>query len=552
MGIGEACVTIADVQWDVFLPAFVSARPSPLLSDLPKARAALDGNGIPGKSGTSLQLAEETGTAEAGLRQRLERMTATERRAWFLSTVITEVASVLGDSTFDDIEADRAFKDSVSTRSPRGAAQSLGGVGIRPPPPWSSTIRRPSSSPRTHLESALNRAGDEADLRRPRRQGTSDEPMAIVGMGCRFPGGVDTPEELWQLVGRGRDAMTEFPDDRGWDLEALYDPEPGRTGQELPTAGGFLRRGRSSTPTSSASALVRPWRWTPSSASSWKPPGKPSNAPASTRRLARHRHRCVRRRDRPGLRPGCRAPEAPRATSSPATPPASPRAGSRTSFGLEGPAVTHRHRLLLVTRRPAPGRPGSAQRRMRPRAGRRRHHHVHPRHVHRVQPPAGPRRRRPVQGVRRRRRRHRLGRGRRPGRAGTLSRRPPQRPPGPRHHPGLRDQPGRRQQRPDRPQRPLTGTRHPPSPRQRRARTRPTSTPSRPTAPEHASATPSKHKPSSPPTAKTAPEHPLPWLDQVQHRPHPSRRRRRRHHQDGPGHAARRAAADPPRRRADP
>ncbi|XLD98940.1 beta-ketoacyl synthase N-terminal-like domain-containing protein [Streptomyces sp. 184] len=66
------------------------------------------------------------------------------------------------------------------------------------------------------------------------------EPVAIVGMGCRLPGGVRSPGDLWRLLSAGGDAVSGFPRDRGWDVEGLYDPDPDRPGHTYVKEGGFL------------------------------------------------------------------------------------------------------------------------------------------------------------------------------------------------------------------------------------------------------------------------------------------------------------------------
>ena len=68
----------------------------------------------------------------------------------------------------------------------------------------------------------------------------TDEPVAIVGMSCRYPGGVGSPEDLWELVCGGVDAIGVFPEDRDWGVEELYDPDPDNLGTSYVREGGFV------------------------------------------------------------------------------------------------------------------------------------------------------------------------------------------------------------------------------------------------------------------------------------------------------------------------
>ncbi len=99
-------------------------------------------------------------------------------------------------------------------------------------------------------------SGDEEKLREYLRRATVDlrqanrrlremdarehEPIAIIGMSCRLPGGVRSPDDLWRLLDEGRDAISEFPARRGWDVHELYDPDPERPGKTYVREGGFV------------------------------------------------------------------------------------------------------------------------------------------------------------------------------------------------------------------------------------------------------------------------------------------------------------------------
>ena len=238
VGGADSLLAVMDVDWALFMSAPGADR-VPFLRDLPDVR----------QLARDASAGAEPGTVDGGpgfegeLAQQLAGTPPAEQIRMLTDLVRTAAAAVLGHASAEAIEAGRAFSelgfDSLTALEMRQYMTAVSGLRL----PATLLFDYPAPTVLAeHLRAELvgAPAADAASPAPAAAQAVDEDPIAIVAMSCRFPGGVRDPEGLWELVAGGRDGISAFPSDRGWDVEGLYDPDPGHEGTSYVREGGFV------------------------------------------------------------------------------------------------------------------------------------------------------------------------------------------------------------------------------------------------------------------------------------------------------------------------
>ncbi|MEU7688624.1 type I polyketide synthase, partial [Streptomyces spectabilis] len=210
----------------------------PVRLDLAGLRARAASDGVPPFLRTLVRAPQRRTAAAAGkqegsaLAQRVAALPEADREEEVLTLVRGHAAAVLGYPSADAIAPDRAFRevgfDSLTAVELRNRLTAA--TGLRLPATLAFDYPAATVLARHILEELLG-TDAAAHPRGTARTTTGtapedDDPIVIVSMSCRYPGGVATPEDLWRLAADGVDAIGDLPADRGWDVDALYDPDP--------------------------------------------------------------------------------------------------------------------------------------------------------------------------------------------------------------------------------------------------------------------------------------------------------------------------------------
>ena len=180
------------------------------------------------------------GKSKSVLAHRLHGLPEPEQHAVLLDLVRANIATVLGTTTPEAIDPERAFQelgfDSLTAVEMRNRLKIATGLSLSPTLIFDyPTPNSLAGYIRTELAGVPQEINHAAAVRV-----TGDDPIAIVAMSCRYPGGINSPDDLWDMLAQRRDVLSEFPSDRGWNLAGLYNPDPDVAGACNTRTGGFV------------------------------------------------------------------------------------------------------------------------------------------------------------------------------------------------------------------------------------------------------------------------------------------------------------------------